>query len=71
MRENNLRWGHGYRGWNEDKYAYLQLLPSGVICLQRDLVPILAGLEAVFQIGCDLIRVFIGKFVPVFLIYGS
>jgi len=41
-----------------------------VICLQRDLVPILAGLEAVLQIGCDLKGVFIGKFFPVFEFMG-
>ena len=71
LRENNLRGGHGDGGWDEHKYAYLYLLSGGVICLQRDLVPILAGFISVLQIGCDLIRVFIGKFVPVFLIYGS
>jgi hypothetical protein len=42
------------------------LLSAGVICLERDLVPIVAELEAVFQFGCDLKGVFIGKFFPVF-----
>jgi hypothetical protein len=42
------------------------LLSAGVIYLERDLVPIVAGLDAVLQIGCDLKGVFIGKFFPVF-----
>ena len=42
-----------------------------MICLQRDLVPILAGFISVFEIGRDLKPVFVGKFVPADLEFSA